>query len=130
MLVNSLKSITPMYNLYRVLKDRDEPPTSGEITMASGKKALDGRTEAEHLKLLEMSKENIKKAFEDQKARAVVSIKFVGLHSERISFFSLKRRISFPSACFRTPKEVRRITWRRCISARMGPLHLTSNGIT
>lgn len=72
-LVNNLKSITPMYNLYRVLKNRDEPPTSDEITMASGKRVLDGRTEAEHLKLLEMSKENIKKAFEDQKARAAVS---------------------------------------------------------
>lgn len=72
-LVNNLKPITPMYNLYRILRDREEPPTSNEITMASGKKALDGRTEAEHLKLLEKSKENIKKAFEDQKARAVVS---------------------------------------------------------
>ena len=41
-LVNNLKTITPMYNLYRILKDRDEPPTPNEIAMASGKKVLDG----------------------------------------------------------------------------------------
>ena len=72
-LVNNLKLVTPMYNLYRILKDRDEPPTSDEIAMASGKKALDGRTEARHLKLLKTSTENIKKAFEDQKAHTAVS---------------------------------------------------------
>jgi hypothetical protein len=41
-LVNNLKSVTPMYNLYRILKDCDEPPTPDEIAMASGKKVLDG----------------------------------------------------------------------------------------
>ena len=41
-LVNSLKSVTPMYNLYHILKDRDEPPTPDKIAMASGKKVLDG----------------------------------------------------------------------------------------
>ncbi|KAF8227879.1 hypothetical protein L208DRAFT_1294576, partial [Tricholoma matsutake] len=69
-LVNNLKSVTPMYNLYRILKDHDEPLMPNEIALASGKKVLDGRAEAEHLKILEMSTENIKKAFEDQKAHA------------------------------------------------------------
>jgi hypothetical protein len=41
-LVNNLKSVTPIYNFYRILKDRDEPLTSNKIAMASGKKALDG----------------------------------------------------------------------------------------
>jgi hypothetical protein len=83
-LVNNLKSVTPMYNLYRILKDRDEPLTPDKIAMASGKKVLDGRAEAEHLKILKMSMENIKKAFEDQKARATVSNQFC-----RITFYLL-----------------------------------------
>ena len=62
-----------MYNLYCILKDHDQPPTPDEIAIASGKKLLDGCTKAEYLKRLETSSENIKKAFEDQKARAAVS---------------------------------------------------------
>ncbi len=86
-LVNNLKSVTPMYNLYRILKDRDKPPTSDEIATASGKKVLDGQTEAEHLKILEMSTENIKKAFEDQKTRAAVSNQYC-----MITFYLLPNR--------------------------------------
>ena len=62
-----------MYQLYCVLKDREEPPTPDEIAITSGKKQLDGRTEAEYLKRLEKASENIKKAFEDQQAQAAVS---------------------------------------------------------
>jgi hypothetical protein len=86
-LMNNLKSVTPMYNLHCILKDHDEPPTPDEIAMASGKKALDGRAEAEHFKILEMSTENIKKAFEDQKAHAAVSNQFC-----RITFYLLPNR--------------------------------------
>ena len=62
-----------MYQLYCVLKDREEPPTPDEIAIALGKKQLDGCTEAEYLKRLEKASENIKKAFEDQQAQAAVS---------------------------------------------------------
>jgi hypothetical protein len=62
-----------MYRLYCHLKDRQEPPTPEEISIASGKKQMDGRTESEYLKKLEKASENIKKSFEDQKARAAVS---------------------------------------------------------
>jgi hypothetical protein len=62
-----------MYQLYCVLKDREEPLTPDETAIASGKKQLDGRTEAEYLKRLEKASENIKKAFEDQQAWAAVS---------------------------------------------------------
>jgi hypothetical protein len=62
-----------MYQLYYMLKDREDPPTPDEIAIASGKKQLDGRAEAEYLKKLEKASENIKKAFEDQHARAAVS---------------------------------------------------------
>jgi hypothetical protein len=65
--------IKPMYHLYSLLKDCEEPPTADEIAIASGMKQLDGRAEAEYLKKLEKSSENIKKAFEDQQARAAVS---------------------------------------------------------
>jgi hypothetical protein len=62
-----------MYRLYCVLKDREEPPTDLEIAYASGKKKLSSDTEAEYIKQLESCSENIKKAFEDQQARAGVS---------------------------------------------------------
>jgi hypothetical protein len=39
-----------MYQLYCVLKDREDPPTPGEIDVASGKKQLDGHAEAQYLK--------------------------------------------------------------------------------
>jgi hypothetical protein len=62
-----------MYQLYSVLKDREDPPTPEEIDITSGKKQLDGHAEVEYLKKLEKSSENIKKAFEDQQVRARVS---------------------------------------------------------
>jgi hypothetical protein len=55
------------------LKDRDDPSTPEEIDIASSKKQLDERTEVEYLKKLEKASENIKKAFEDQQARAAVN---------------------------------------------------------
>jgi hypothetical protein len=61
-----------MYQLYCILKDRDVPPTPDEIAIASGKKRLDGKTEAEYFKKLERASENIKKAFEEQQARGAV----------------------------------------------------------
>ena len=74
-LINNLRvHVKPMYQLYCILKDREEPPTLDEIAIASGKKALDARTEAEYLRKLEATSANIRKAFEDQLARAAVSI--------------------------------------------------------
>ena len=61
-----------MYGLYSVLKDREEPPTINEIAYASGKKKLDYNTESAYNKQLESASENIKKAFENQQARAGV----------------------------------------------------------
>lgn len=73
-LVNNLRvHVKSMYILYCTLKDHEAPPTPEEIAIASGKKQLDGRTESEYLKKLEKASENIKKAFEDQQARAAVS---------------------------------------------------------
>ncbi|KAF8219965.1 hypothetical protein L208DRAFT_785578 [Tricholoma matsutake] len=70
-LVNNLRvRVKLMYQLYCMLKDREEPPTPDEIAIASGKKQLDGHTEVEYLKKLEKVSENIKKAFEDQQAWA------------------------------------------------------------
>ncbi len=65
--------IKPMYQLYSVLKDCNEPPTPDKIDIASGKQQLDGKAEAEYLKRLNNSSENIKKVFQDQQARAIVS---------------------------------------------------------
>jgi hypothetical protein len=62
-----------MYQLYCILKDRDEPPTPEEIDIASARRQLDEKTEAEYLQKLAKSSENIKKAFQDQQARAGVS---------------------------------------------------------
>jgi len=63
-----------MYQLYCILKDRDEPPTPDEVEIASAKRQLDWKAEADFLqKLEEKSSENIKKAFQAQQARAIVS---------------------------------------------------------
>jgi hypothetical protein len=81
-LVNNLRvHVKSMYQLYWILKDRDEPPTPDEIAIASGKQQLDVRTEAEYLQKLNKSSENIKKAFQDQQARLAVSeiYPFIGL---------------------------------------------------
>jgi hypothetical protein len=39
-----------MYQLYSILKDREEPPTPDENAIASGKRLLDGSAEVEYLK--------------------------------------------------------------------------------
>ena len=65
--------VKPMFQLYSILKDRDEPPTLEEIDIVSAKQQLDGKAEAKYLKKLEKSLENIKKAFQDQQAHAIVS---------------------------------------------------------
>jgi len=65
--------VKPMYHLYSILKDRDEPPTLDEIDIASAKRKLDPKAEAEYLQKLESSSENIKKAFQDQQACAIIS---------------------------------------------------------
>ena len=65
-LINHLRvHVKPMYNLWEILKGRDEPPTSEEINIACGKTQLDGKAEAEYLKKLQDKSGNIKKAFED-----------------------------------------------------------------
>jgi hypothetical protein len=73
-LINNLRvHVKPMYQLYSILKDRDDPPSPDEIDIASAKRQLDWKAEAEYLQMLEKSSENIKKAFQDQQARAIVS---------------------------------------------------------
>jgi hypothetical protein len=73
-LVNNLRvHMKPMYHLYCILKDRDRPPTPDEVDIASAKRRLDAKAEGEYLDRLEKSSENIKKAFRDQQARAIVS---------------------------------------------------------
>ena len=49
-----------------------ESPTSEEVAIASGKQALDGKSESEYIRKLEASAENIQKAFAAQEAQAVV----------------------------------------------------------
>jgi hypothetical protein len=72
-LMNNLRvHVKPMYRLYCILKEREEPPTLEDIAIASGKKKLDASTEAEYLKKFENTSGNIKKAFEDQQARSHV----------------------------------------------------------
>ena len=74
-LINNLRvHVKPMYQLYCILKDHKEPPTLDEIAIASGKKVLDTCTEAEYLRKLEATSENIRKAFEDRLAHAAVGI--------------------------------------------------------
>jgi hypothetical protein len=73
-LVNNLRvHVKPMYQLYSILKDRDEPPTPDKINIASAKRQLDWKAEAEYLQKLEKLSENIKKAFQNQQAHAIVS---------------------------------------------------------
>jgi hypothetical protein len=73
-LVNNLRvHVKPMFRLYCILKDREDPPSTDEIAVASGMKKLDATMEAEYLKKLENTPGNIRKAFEDQQARARMS---------------------------------------------------------
>jgi len=63
-----------MYQLYCVLNGRPEPPTAEEIAIASGKKPFSEKAQAEYIKKLESASENIKRAFQEQEARAAVSV--------------------------------------------------------
>ena len=62
-----------MYQFYSILKDRDEIPSPDEINIVSAKRQLDWKTEAEYLQRLEKTSENIKRAFQNQQAQAIVS---------------------------------------------------------
>ena len=68
-----------MYQLYCILNGRPEPPTTEEITIASGKKPLSEKAQAEYVKKLESASENIKRAFQEQEARAAVSVRIHSL---------------------------------------------------
>ena len=57
-----------MYQLYCILNRRPEPPTTEEIVIASGKKRLSEKAQAEYVKKLESASENIKRAFQEQEA--------------------------------------------------------------
>ncbi|KAM6503723.1 hypothetical protein JOM56_000666 [Amanita muscaria] len=52
------------------VNDGEEPPTPDEIAIASGKRALDPKSEADYLRKLEDATENIQKAFAAQEAQA------------------------------------------------------------
>ena len=74
-LVNNLRiNVKPMYRLYCLLEEQEEPPTLDDIAIASGRKKLDADTEAKYLKKFENVSGNIRKTFEDQRARAHVCI--------------------------------------------------------
>ena len=83
-----------MFLLYDHLKDCEQTPTSDEIAIASGKRKLDAKEEAELIEKLKKSSENIKKAFQDQRAHAIVS--------ESVDFSSL-------------------VTYDSCMTGPMGP---------
>ena len=60
--MNNLRvHVKPMYQLYYMLKDHEDPPTPDEIANAFGKKQLDGHAEAEYLKKLEKASETLGK---------------------------------------------------------------------
>jgi hypothetical protein len=101
--MNNLRvHMKPMYQLYSILKERDEPPTLDEIDIASAKRQLDEKTKAEYLQKLAKMSENIKKAFRDQQARAIVS--------EIPSGFPLLATYNFTTGAM-GPREVQEITY-------------------
>ena len=57
--------IHTMFLLYNHLKDCDQTPTPDEIAIASGKRKLNVKEEAELIEKLKKLSENIKKAFQD-----------------------------------------------------------------
>ena len=63
-----------MYQLYCVLNGQPQPPTTEEIATTSGKQPLSEKAQAEYMKKLDSASENIKKAFQEQEAWAVVSV--------------------------------------------------------
>jgi hypothetical protein len=62
-----------MYQFYSILKDCDDPATPEEVDITFARQQLDWKAEAEYMQKLEKSSENIKKAFQNQQARAIVS---------------------------------------------------------
>jgi hypothetical protein len=98
-LVNNLHiHIKPMYRLYSILKDCEDPLTPDEIVIASGKKKIDARTEAEYIKILERTSENIKNTFDVQRPRAGVR--------ENLLFILYMCLIKYPTGTMR-PGEIR-----------------------
>ena len=94
-LVSNLRvHIHTMFLLYDHLKDGDQTPTPDEVAIASGKRKLDTKEETELIEKLKKSSENIKKAFQNQRARAIVS--------ESVDFSSL-------------------VTYDSCTTGPMGP---------
>ena len=65
--MNNLRiHMKPMFQLYSISKDHNEPTTLEEINIASAKQQLDRKAKAEYLKKLKKLSKNIKKAFQDQ----------------------------------------------------------------
>ena len=62
-----------MYQFYSILKDCEDPATPEEVNIASTRRQLNSNTKAEYMQKLEKSSENIKKAFQNQQAHAIVS---------------------------------------------------------
>ena len=60
-----------MYDLFLVMKTRDNP-TNDEILTAAGKKDLDDLQRAEYSKVIEAQAAGIKEAFAKQQIKAVV----------------------------------------------------------
>ena len=61
-----------MFQLYSILKDCNEPFSLDKIDITSAKRQLNWKAKAEYLEKLKKSLENIKKAFQNQHARAIV----------------------------------------------------------
>ena len=62
-----------MYQFYSILKDHDNPATPEEVNITPARWQLDLNAKAEYMQKLEKSLENIKKVFQNQQARAIVS---------------------------------------------------------
>ena len=62
-----------MYQFYSILKDHDNPATPEEVNIAPARWQLDLNAKAEYMQKLEKSSENIKKVFQNQQARAIIS---------------------------------------------------------
>ena len=62
-----------MHQLYLVLKDRKEPPTNDEITIASGWKKLKPEKATDYLLELEKASSNLINIFKQQSQWAAVS---------------------------------------------------------
>ena len=84
-LVRHLKThFPPMYQLFCILNNHDQPPTEDKIAVAEGHKIMDPKVASEWLNKLEKLMSNLTHMFKQQVNQATVSL----VHDQALTLIS------------------------------------------